>query len=168
MLLTLLLATGCAPEVSQGASKAADVAPCEGGPTLAEGWEAALEADGCGWYIRAVKPTGVNRLIFDIPEFLDARDGEPVDVTYSLPDDAVRFRVEVGCTFDLDECPSEDTDSALDTYDPTSGTAVVRATPADGGADVTLELADVTLVSRLGVVIPMEPLTLSTFLHDEP
>jgi hypothetical protein len=44
----------------------------------------------------------------------------------------------------------------------------VRATPADGGADVTLELADVTLVSRLGVVIPMEPLTLSTFLHDEP
>jgi hypothetical protein len=166
-LVFLLALTGCGFGSEEAIGVEDGMVGCgESESSLGADWAASLEAEGCQWYLRAVDDRETVLLSFDIPEFAAAYEGESLDAAYVLPDDAVRFTVEVGCGMDQGVCQdAEFTPFVADTYTPTSGSVRVTGTPSGEFADVTVTFTDVILQSTLGEVAELPALTLSVQLE---
>lgn len=112
---------------------------------LDDGWEDALEADGCGFRVDAINPDATIHLVFDAPAFVDAAQGDPVDVTYTLPDDTLNFTVETGCGFPTDVCDGADSSTVTQVWTPVSGAVHLTTAPDGAGAAATLAFTGVEL-----------------------
>ncbi len=150
-LAVLPLLPGCVSGGDLVVFEDGDVASCDAAdPAFVAGWASALTIDGCRWYLQGVDDDATVLLSFDVPEFAGALAGEAASVTYTLPDDAVRLQVELGCGFDT--CGDDDglSPTVSDTYTPTSGTVDVSVTPDGDAADATVVFTGVGLAGEVG------------------
>ena len=165
-LFPALLLVGCnnqpfmvESDVAEGDEGCGNLVDADGamGPDFAE----ALEPSGCQYRITAVGED--LRLLLDVPLFADVLTEGSGSATYTLPDEAVRLTVEVGCDLDAGWCGEVGTATIFHTSEPTAGTVTVSTTRDDTrGTEETLATVTfegVTFEDAYGEPVTMDPLT---------
>lgn len=151
MLLFLLGCDGREVGVSFGGFEtgfSTDCAMTELTDTLAS----TLSPDGCGYMVTAFDAGEQAKLSLDAPAFADLVTEGTVDTTYTLPDDTLRFDIEVGCHMKRGWCGEAGSPNTVYTYSPTAGTLQVTG----AGLDVRVVLTGLEVAEEEG-----EPVALS-------
>jgi hypothetical protein len=152
-----LLLPGCdAGEMSISDTGGVGMASCapSDATALTTGFEADLTPTGCQYYVVGYQDDDTVRLVLDVPAFATVAEEGSASVTYTLPDDTVHLRVEVGCDLDATYCTADAEATPLvdHTYSPTAGTVAVDAA-LDPASETHDALATITFT---GVVLADE------------
>lgn len=132
---------------------------------LSSGFEDALTADGCRWYVTAVNSEGTVALVLDTLAFAEASVGESADVTYTLPDADVTLDVDIGCGF---EAACDAVGSATSTWSATAGTVAVSAVPDGDGSAVAVSLVGVVFEDGVLGAVTVEDWSFNVTLYAAP